>query len=121
MRAAAIVRTLLLSNFVGIAFARSLHYQFLAWYGLSLPILIGTGMWHETLGFVILWFLEHAWNIHEPTEYSALVVSITHILVLAGQVMKPALLPEQRSGRTKMARLVRKTLASSVGVQVFEN
>jgi ALG3 protein len=41
-----IISTLLVSNYIGICFARTLHYQFYAWYFHSLPFLL----WYHTLG-----------------------------------------------------------------------
>jgi alpha-1,3-mannosyltransferase len=41
-----IISTLLVSNYIGICFARTLHYQFYAWYFHSLPFLL----WYYTIG-----------------------------------------------------------------------
>jgi alpha-1,3-mannosyltransferase len=86
-RAEIIVRMLVLCNFVGVVFARSLHYQFHIWYWYSLPIVLASGKLPWWVSLAVLLFLEKAWNVHESTADSASRISFGHVLALAGHII----------------------------------
>ena len=71
-----IILTIFASNFIGIVFARTLHYQFYAWYFHMLPYLL----WHTkipTLGKVtILAAIEFAFNVFPATALSSAVLQV---------------------------------------------
>ncbi|KAL1411484.1 dolichyl-P-Man:Man(5)GlcNAc(2)-PP-dolichol alpha-1,3-mannosyltransferase [Vanrija albida] len=74
------------SNLIGMTFARSLHYQFHAWYFHQLPLLLYLGGgWGEPviiLGFIAL--LEKAWLTYPSTSRSSLAMLAVHLAILAG-------------------------------------
>lgn len=70
------------SNFVGIAFARSLHYQFYCWYFFTLPFLLFQSYLHELLSIVVLGGFEYAFDVFPATALSSFVLQICHVLLL---------------------------------------
>jgi alpha-1,3-mannosyltransferase len=86
-------------NFVGIVFARTLHYQFLTWYFHSLPFLLwgaGSGL-HDGLRLLVLLLVEFAFNVGDKdgaaTPTSSAAQQAAHLLLLAaialGRVPNP--------------------------------
>eukprot|EP00742_Colponemidia_sp_Colp-10_P006022 GILJ01006446.1.p1 GENE.GILJ01006446.1~~GILJ01006446.1.p1 ORF type:complete len:423 (-),score=36.81 GILJ01006446.1:169-1437(-) len=77
-----ILSVLFESNFIGIVFARSLHYQFLVWYFHTLPFLL----WSVDIRGVyrLLWIVvvEVVWNVHHSTAWSALCLQAAHAILL---------------------------------------
>lgn len=72
-----VISTVLVSNFIGIAFARTLHYQFYCWYFHSLPYLLWGVAGLPSPGAVIAAAaLEVAFNVYPATAYSSLVLQV---------------------------------------------
>ena len=86
--------TLFVTNFVGIAFARTLHYQFYAWYISSIPFLMWSGFYPMALRVLLLAGLEFAFLTFPATPTSSLVLQLTHIAVLL-QIRAPKQIWEQ--------------------------
>jgi alpha-1,3-mannosyltransferase len=75
------------SNIVGVIFARSLHYQFFAWY------------WHCVLLHAVssrvpgvlwpLWgyWIMFAWEIHPPADWSSRAITLSHALLLCSLLL----------------------------------
>jgi alpha-1,3-mannosyltransferase len=82
--------TILVANFIGVAFARTLHYQFYSWYFHSLPLLL----WHTRLPTVVclaLWVgIEVAFNVFPSTAWSSLLLQACHAALLLGLYLAPA-------------------------------
>lgn len=82
--AAEVVGVMMASNFVGVVFARTLHYQFYAWYFHSLPFLL----WHAPMPTAVrlctFAAIECCWNVYPPSAHSALLLLGCHALLLAG-------------------------------------
>jgi alpha-1,3-mannosyltransferase len=82
--------TILVANFIGVAFARTLHYQFYSWYFHSLPLLL----WHTRLPAVAclaLWVgIEVAFNVFPSTAWSSLLLQACHAALLLGLYLAPA-------------------------------
>lgn len=79
-----IANMMMMSNLIGILFARSLHYQFLSWYFYSLPFLIGN---LKSVPFIIKIVIfgihEWCWNKYPSNGVS----SICLVSILAGIVV----------------------------------
>lgn len=78
-----ILSTLLISNFIGICCARTLHYQFYCWYFSSLPFLL----WRQTgypflFRLVLLGAVEFAFLTFPATQISSLVLQAAHWAIL---------------------------------------
>ena len=83
-----VVAVLMESNFVGIVFARSLHYQFYCWFAHALPFLV----WRSPLfararapAGVALWAaVELCFNVFPATPASSLLLQASLYLILLG-------------------------------------
>lgn len=73
-----------LSNLVGVACARSLHYQFYVWYFHSLPYLAWSTPYSLGVRCLILGLIEYCWNTYPSTNFSSAALHFTHILLLGG-------------------------------------
>ncbi|TMS35431.1 hypothetical protein L596_002837 [Steinernema carpocapsae] len=91
------------SNLVGIAFARSLHYQFYSWYFHSLPFILFVNMYRMedaygkkdgegltvipwkgiVLRVAILLGIEYCWNTYPSTVLSSSLLHCLHALIFA--------------------------------------
>ncbi|NXH22990.1 ALG3 mannosyltransferase, partial [Bucco capensis] len=82
---AQIVFILFSSNFLGICFSRSLHYQFYVWYFHTLPYLLWctptTKLAHMPK-VLLLGVIELCWNTYPSTVCSSLSLHICHGLIL---------------------------------------
>ena len=77
-----IVQLLFITNFIGIAFARSLHYQFYVWYFHTLPLItyiIGIPI---ILQIIILFMIEIAFNVYPSVWWSSLMLTIAHAIII---------------------------------------
>lgn len=82
--------TIFTSNFIGIAFARTIHYQFYSWYFHSLPLLL----WHcrmpSWMCVLIMGAIEAAYNVYPATAWSSLLLQTCHMGLLVGLLRAPA-------------------------------
>lgn len=86
-----ILYTLFLSNFVGICFARTLHYQFYCWYISSVPLLLllsNSGGQRPSLSsavvlVLVMALLEYSFHIFPATPTSSALLQLTHAYALA--------------------------------------
>ena len=75
-------------NFVGIVFARSLHYQFYSWYFPTLVFLLFSARGIAVPLKVALYFLiEVAFNVFPSTPWSSLALTGCHLVLLLGYFM----------------------------------
>lgn len=80
-----IVFVLFTSNFIGICFSRSLHYQFYVWYFHTLPYLLWSTRVKKLahlLKVLILGLIEMSWNTYPSTVYSSISLHVCHIIIL---------------------------------------
>jgi alpha-1,3-mannosyltransferase len=101
-----ITLTLFVSNFVGIVFARTLHYQFYSWYFHQLPFLL----WHTRmpvlLKLMVLVSVEVAYNVYPATPGSSLLLQLAHgslLMYLATTHHSTAITDSPRKAEIKKA------------------
>ncbi|KAK9763323.1 dolichyl-P-Man:Man(5)GlcNAc(2)-PP-dolichol alpha-1,3-mannosyltransferase [Basidiobolus ranarum] len=77
-----ICEMMFVSNFVGIVFSRTLHYQFYSWYYHTLPYLLWKSQLTLISRFLLLGAIEYCWNVFPATFYSSLLLQICHLVLL---------------------------------------
>jgi alpha-1,3-mannosyltransferase len=87
-----IIYTMVVSNYVGIAFARTLHYQFYCWYYLSLPMIhwmsigptteIMRASLHVATSAISIFCIEAAFNAYPATFLSSMILQLSHAFLL---------------------------------------
>ncbi|KAJ8011584.1 hypothetical protein DPEC_G00059770 [Dallia pectoralis] len=98
------VQILFTSNFIGMCFSRSLHYQFYVWYFHTLPFLLwsaGVKKLAHLLRVLILGLVELSWNTYPSTIYSSAALHVCHLIMLLFLWFAPAHLPIPASQREK--------------------
>lgn len=73
-----------ITNFIGVACARSLHYQFYTWYFHSLLYLVYCTGYKKSIMFLILAVIELCWNTYPSTIFSSAALHFCHVLILFG-------------------------------------
>ena len=88
-----IATVLYTSNFIGIAFARTLHYQFLLWYWHALPFLLWRTRVPVVVRLAVLAAVEYAFNVGDAagagTPWSSAVLQAAHLALLVGILAAP--------------------------------
>jgi len=77
-----IVLVMMSSNLIGIAFARSLHYQFYVWYFHTLPFLLWKTKLPAVVRIIILIIIEISWNTYPSTALSSSLLVLCHFVIL---------------------------------------
>jgi len=93
-----IISVLFVSNFIGIVFSRSLHYQFYVWYYHTLPYLLWQINLNTLFRVLLVVVIEIIWNIYPSNPISSLILFGCHLFLLYslwGAKMPPAFLPKQ--------------------------
>ena len=85
-----LVLPLFMSNFIGVMFARSLHYQFYVWYYHSLHYLAWITPFPVKIRLLILGVIELCWNTYPSTPLSSLALHTCHGLLLGGLLVHTA-------------------------------
>jgi alpha-1,3-mannosyltransferase len=96
-----IVYTMLVSNFIGIAFARTLHYQFYCWYFHALPYILWAGDGNRlpnALCVVVLLGVESSFLTFPATPLSSAVLQSCHMLILL-QIRPPSCVAEEAKAK----------------------
>ncbi len=71
-----------MSNFIGIAAARSLHYQFYIWYYHQLSYLLWCTSLPTQVKLLLLGLIELCWNTYPSTEWSSALLHCCHVVLL---------------------------------------
>jgi alpha-1,3-mannosyltransferase len=94
-----IIVTIFLSNFIGVVFARTLHYQFYVWYFHTLPYLLWSAKRLPVrLKLLLLVNIELAFNVYPATPWSSVMLQVSHFVLLVGLYLSPAPLAVQGRG-----------------------
>lgn len=107
-----VATVMLTGNLIGIVFARSLHFQFYAWYALSLPYLAWRARLPTPARLALLAAIEACWNVYPPVPAASAVLAGCHALLLWGlwRAREPPLAPTpppspQTRSKTRAAKL----------------
>jgi len=73
---------LFVSNFIGICFSRSLHYQFYVWYYHTIPYLLWSTRLPVRTKLAIFGVIELCWNVYPATPWSSLSLTLCHLVML---------------------------------------
>jgi len=79
-----ITYTLLLSNYIGVVFCKTLHYQFYSWYFHSFPYLLYQTTIPASWKLCIMVGLEYSYWIFPATYRSSFLLQIIHVGLLLG-------------------------------------
>lgn len=83
--------TIFFSNFIGVTFARSLHYQFYCWYFHTLPYLLWTGTdLPLVVKLTVMVAIEIAFNVYPSTWWSSFILQIAHGILFIALFVKQA-------------------------------
>nr|ACO10203.1 Dolichyl-P-Man:Man5GlcNAc2-PP-dolichyl mannosyltransferase [Caligus rogercresseyi] len=72
------------SNFIGLVFSRSLHYQFYIWYYHQLQYLAWCTDYSIKIKLLILGLIELCWNTYPSTNWSSACLHCVHLFLLVG-------------------------------------
>jgi len=78
----AIVTIMFYSNFIGICFCRSLHYQFYVWYYHMLIHLFWSTKSPSIVNLIFLVLIEFSWNTYPSTMISSSILHLSHLYLL---------------------------------------
>eukprot|EP01127_Copromyxa_protea_P001453 TRINITY_DN1143_c0_g5_i1.p1 TRINITY_DN1143_c0_g5~~TRINITY_DN1143_c0_g5_i1.p1 ORF type:complete len:414 (+),score=64.06 TRINITY_DN1143_c0_g5_i1:166-1242(+) len=88
-----ILFVLFTSNFVGIVFARSLHFQFYVWYFHTLPYLLWSTNLYTPLRLALMLVIEVVWNIFPSNAMGSLALFVSHLIILVALWFAPEVTP----------------------------
>lgn len=93
-----IVKLMFESNFVGIVFARSLHFQFYVWYYHTLPFLLFSMNIPLVIRLCVMAAVEVIWNVFPSNATTSAALMVIHALLLIGVLF---VTPYQSAYRTE--------------------
>lgn len=70
------------SNFIGVVFSRSLHFQFYSWYFHTLPHLLFSTKLPAIVNVALIGAIEVAWNVFPPVPWASVLLQACHWIVL---------------------------------------
>lgn len=79
-----VIFTMFLTNFIGICFSRSLHYQFYVWYYHTFAYLLWSTNFSNKIRILLFGLVELCWNVYPSTFYSSIALNVCHLTVLFG-------------------------------------
>ncbi|XP_033764355.1 dol-P-Man:Man(5)GlcNAc(2)-PP-Dol alpha-1,3-mannosyltransferase-like [Pecten maximus] len=94
-----IVLPLFTSNFIGMCFSRSLHYQFYVWYFHTLHYLLWSTPLPVIVRLLLLGMIEMSWNTYPSTDFSSSALHVCHFVALIGLWTSPAYTPVTQTVR----------------------
>jgi alpha-1,3-mannosyltransferase len=106
-----IIYTMLISNFIGICFARTLHYQFYVWYFHALPFLLWTNdnnhnnAYPVPLRLALMAAIEYAFLTFPATPTSSAVLQVAHAAILL-RTSPPPILEDNQEREAKERRKI---------------
>ena len=104
------------ANFIGIVAARSLHFQFYAWYAFTLPYLAWRAALPTPVRLALLAVIEACWNVFPPTPAASAALLACHAVLLVALAAAPLALPHEHADAAPGAG-AKATAAAATGVQ----
>jgi alpha-1,3-mannosyltransferase len=102
-----IIYTMLISNFIGICFARTLHYQFYIWYFHALPFLLWTqDAYPIPIRLALMGAIEYAFLTFPATPTSSAVLQVAHAAILLRTSPPPVLEDNDRETEARERRKI---------------
>eukprot|EP00762_Andalucia_godoyi_P007244 ANDGO_08062.mRNA.1 putative Dol-P-Man:Man(5)GlcNAc(2)-PP-Dol alpha-1 len=92
-------------NIIGVVCARTLHYQFYAWYVHSIPFLLWVsrgGIWWEKVLTGLL--IEVVWNLYPPSPIASAVLLSLHFRIVFGMFWSGVWDPELYAAKSTQRR-----------------
>jgi len=77
-----IMSVLFESNFVGIVFSRTLHFQFYVWYYHTLPYLLWQTQFPTEIRVMLFCVIEMMWNVFPTQMTSSFILQLCHLIIL---------------------------------------
>lgn len=77
-----VIYTLFVSNYIGISFARTLHYQFYSWYFHSIPFMLWVTDLPIPFKLSTIVMVEYAFNVFPATPFSSAILQLGHGIIL---------------------------------------
>lgn len=111
-----IVAALFTGNFIGIAFSRTLHYQFYSWYFHTLPLLLWRTRLPNILRFGVFVAVEVAFNVFPATWWSSTLLQTAHLALLVGLLQSPLLVSLAQRTLVDVARATQHDLKALMDV-----
>lgn len=108
------ILTLFITNLIGVAFSRSLHYQFYIWYYHSLPMILWATRYSVVTKLLILGLIEFSWNSYPSTTASSLILHASHLAVIIGLFIRQFYKPVNNNAETYVSKSVKKRNKHSV-------
>lgn len=84
-----ILLTMFTSNFIGIVFSRTLHFQFYVWYFHTLPYLLWSIRMPTIFRLGLLAAIEFVWNVFPSRAETSLLLFVCHLIILFGLYLRP--------------------------------
>ncbi len=98
------VQTPLASSLLaGLLFARSLHYQFYAWYFFMMPLLLARTLLPLPLQYALFFCLELAYTRYPPTPLTSVLLVSAHALILCMLLWNGPVLLSEEAGASATA------------------
>ena len=79
-----VIHTMFVSNYIGICFSRTLHYQFYSWYFHTMPLMAWmTDDMPLLMRIILIGMVEYSYNVFPATSFSSYVLQSAHFVLLA--------------------------------------
>jgi alpha-1,3-mannosyltransferase len=82
-----VIYTIFTSNFIGVVFARSLHYQFYCWYFHMIPYMLCKSSVHGAMAIAIMGGIEYAFNVYPASAVSSVILQVFYCFIFYTSIL----------------------------------